>query len=97
MLTTLRPLTALTTVTTVTAITTLTTVTAFSTLRALTALSALATGGTLHVTLGLLNQHTVRELVLTSLRVDLQQFHLDLVTLLDTSLLNGLKALPVDL
>ena len=73
-----------------------TTVSAVTTLRTLTALATF-TGRTLNVTFGLLDQYTVRELVLTRLRVDLQQFHLDLVAFLDTSLLDGLKALPVDL
>ena len=94
MLTTLR---TLTTVTIATVATIRTTVTALSTLRALTALTTF-TGRALHdVTLGLLNQHTVAEFVLTRLRVNLQQLHLDLVALLDAGFLNGLEALPVDL
>jgi hypothetical protein len=82
------------TVTTVTAITTLATVATLTTLGALTALT---TGRTLHIVGGLLNQHTMRELVLTSLRIDLEELHLDMVALLDASLLDGLEALPVDL
>ena len=102
MLTTLRALTAVTIATVATIRTTVTTLSALTTLRTFTALRALTalttfTGWTLHVTLGLIDQHTVRELVLTRLRVDLQELHLDLVTFLDTSLLDSLKALPVDL
>lgn len=68
-------------------------------LTARTTLATLTTGTalTLHVTLGLLHQHTVRELVLASLRIDLKELHLDVVALLDTSLLNGLQALPSNL
>jgi hypothetical protein len=95
MLTTIATITAITTVTTLrTTITTLTTIATLATLRALTALT---TGRTLNVVGRLLDQHTVRELVLTSLRIDLKQLHLDLVALLDTSILNRLEALPVDL
>ena len=95
VLTTVATITTVTTVTTVATIrTTLTTVATLTTLRALTALT---TGRTLYVVGRLLDQHTVRELVLTSLRIDLKQLHLDLVALLDTSILNGLEALPVDL
>ena len=39
----------------------------------------------------------MRELVLASLRIDLKELHLDVVALLDTSLLNGLQALPSNL
>ena len=95
VLTTVATITTVTTVTTVATIrTTLTTVATLTTLRALTALT---TGRTLNVVGRLLDQHTVRELVLTSLRIDLKQLHLDLVALLDTSILNRLEALPVDL
>ena len=52
---------------------------------------------TLLVALGLVEQHTVRELVLTGLRIDLKQLDLDVVALLDASLLDGLQALPLDL
>ena len=52
---------------------------------------------TLYITLRLLHQYTMRELVLTSLRINLHQLHLDLVAFLDTSLFNCLKTLPVDL
>ena len=69
-----------------------TTVAALTTLGALTALTTL-TGRALYITLGLLDQHTVRKFVLTGLRVDLQQFHLDLVTLLDAGLLDGLPGM----
>ena len=73
---------------------TLTTVTALSALRTL---AALTTGGTLYVTFWLLNQHAVGELVLTRLRVNLKELHLDLVALLDTSFLDSLETLPVNL
>ena len=96
MLAALRAFTALTTVTTLATFTALTAVATLTTLRTVTALTTF-TGGTLHITLGLLDQHTVRELVLTRLRIDLKQLHLNLVTLLDASLLDGLEAFPVDL
>ena len=48
----------------------------------------------LDITLWLLNQYTMRELVLTSLRINLKELHLDMVTLLDTGLLDSLEALP---
>ena len=95
VLTTVATITTVTTVTTVATIrATLTTVATLTTLRALTALT---TGRTLYVVGRLLDQHTMRELVLTCLRIDLKQLHLDLVALLDTSVLNSLEALPVDL
>ena len=97
----LRMRTVLTTVATLTTITTVTTirttVATIATLTTLWALTALATGRTLNVVGWLLDQHTMRELVLTCLRIDLKQLHLDLVALLDASILNGLEALPVDL
>ena len=86
---TLRALTTLATIRT-----TLTTVTALSALRTL---AALTTGGTLYVTFWLLNQHAVGELVLTRLRVNLKELHLDLVSLLDTCFLDSLETLPVNL
>ena len=52
---------------------------------------------TLNITLWLFHQHTVRELVLASLRINLHQLHLDLVTFLDASLFNCLKTLPINL
>ena len=52
---------------------------------------------TLLIALWLLHQHTVRKLVLTSLRINLHQLHLDLVAFLDASLFNCLKTLPIDL
>ena len=83
-----------------------------TTLGAWTALSALRTGTTL-TTLGtlttltacgtllivgrLLDEYTVRELVLACLRVNLKQLNLYLVAFLDTSRFNWLKALPVNL
>ena len=79
--TTVAALTTLTTRTTLTAVATLATRTAF----------------TLYISLRLLEKHAVRELVLASLRVDLHELHLDLVTFLDASLFNCLKTLPVDL
>ena len=93
VLTTVATLTAITTVTTIRA--TVTTVTI--TLRTLTTLATLTTSRTLYIVGGLLDQHTVRELVLAGLRINLKELHLDLVTFLDTSLLDSLKALPVDL
>ena len=54
--------------------------TTLSTLRTLTACR------TLLIAFGLLNEHTVRELVLTGLRVNLQQLHLDVVAFLDACL-----------
>ena len=81
---------ALTTLATIRA--TLTTVTALSALRTL---AALTTGGTLYVTFWLLNQHTVGELVLTRLRVNLKELNSNLVAFLKTCLFNSLKTLPV--
>jgi hypothetical protein len=77
----------------ITTITTFATIATLATLRTLTALS----GRTLLIALGLLDEYTVRELELTSLRINLEQLDGDLVTLLDTCLLDGLEALPVDL
>ena len=97
----LRMRTVLTTVATLTTITTVTTirttVATIATLTTLWALTALTTGRTLNVVGWLLDQYTMRELVLTCLRIDLEQLHLDLVALLDTSLLDCLKTLPVNL
>jgi hypothetical protein len=73
-----------------------TTVTTISTLWTLTALTAL-TGRTLYIVCRLLNQYAMRELILTCLWIDLKQLNLDMVTLLDTSLLDSLEALPVNL
>jgi hypothetical protein len=50
-----------------------------------------------YVSLRLLYENTVRKLELTSLWVNLQKFDTNLVTLLNASLLNSLKALPVNL
>ena len=84
----------LTTIATITTISTIrTTVTTLTTLRALTTLTAC---GTLYIVGRLLNQNTMRQLVLACLRINFQQLHLNLVTFLDTSILNGLKTLPVD-
>ncbi len=91
---TLRTRTALTTVTTlatITAVTMLTTLTAFGALRTLT--TALLR---LYIVSRLLDEYTVRELELTSLGVNLQELHLNLVTLLDTSFLDSLQTLPVN-
>ena len=76
-----------TTVTTLTTLTTRTTIATFATWTTLT----------LYVTLGFREQNAVRELVLTSLRVDLHELHLDLVAFLDASLFDCLKTLPVNL
>ena len=93
-------LTALTTIATVSTVTTIrtsvSTLSTLTTFRALTALTTFA-GRTLLITFGLLNQYTVGKLVFACLRVNLQQFYLNLVTLFDTSLLDSLKALPVNL
>ena len=51
----------------------------------------------LDVSLGFRDEHAVRQLVLTSLRVDFQELHVDLVAFLQSGFLNGLKTLPVDL
>ena len=86
-------LAALATLRTRTALTTLTTLgtgTTLATLRTRTAL-------TLYISLGLRNEYTVRELILTRLLVNLHQLHGDLVAFLQTSLLDGLQALPVNL
>ena len=55
------------------------------------------TARTLLITLGLVEKHAVRELVLTCLRIDLKELHLDVVTFFDASLLDSLEALPLDL
>jgi hypothetical protein len=83
------------TITTTTVATIWTTVTTLAI--TLWALTTLTTGRTLNIIGRLLNQYTMRELVLTSLRIDLEQLNLDVVALLDTSLLDCLKTLPVDL
>ena len=72
-------------------------VTSLTTLATLRALTALATGWALDVVGGFLDEYTMRELVLAGLRVDLQKLHLDVVALLDASLLDGLETLPVNL
>ncbi len=71
--------------------------TTLTTLRAGATLTTLAAGGTLLVALGLLNEHAVRQFVLARLGVNLQEFHLYVVTLLDAGFLDGLQALPVNL
>ena len=96
VLTTVATLTAITTVTTIRATVTAVTITLWA-LTALATLTTLTTSRTLYIVGGLLDQHTVRELVLAGLRINLKELHLDLVTFLDTSLLDSLKALPVDL
>ena len=91
MLATLRTLTTV-------AIATITTIgTAVTTIATLSTLRTLTTGRTLYIISGLLNQYTMRELILTCLRINLKELHLDLVTFLDTCLLDSLKALPVNL
>lgn len=52
---------------------------------------------TLLVAFWLLEQHAMRELVFAGLRINLKQLDLDVVTLLDSSLLYGLQALPENL
>jgi hypothetical protein len=90
-------LTTLWTRTTLAAVTALTSFTTVTTLATLWTLTALTTGRSLYVVSRFLNQYTMRELVLTCLRINLKELHLNVVTLLDTSLLNGLKTLPVNL
>src|SRR5574344_736440 len=73
---------------------------AFATLTALTTVAPTTVGAfatfALYVVCGLLDEHTVGELVFAGLGVNLQKFHLNVVTFLDASLLDGLKAFPVD-
>ena len=64
------------------AIATLVVVAALTTLRTRTTL-------TLHISLGFRDEHTVREFVLACLGVNLEQFHIDLITLFEASLFNG--------
>ena len=78
-----------TTLTTITTLRTLT-IAALTTLRTWTTL-------TLYISLGLRDEHAVRELVLTSLRINLKQLHGNLVAFLQTSLFDGLQTLPVNL
>jgi hypothetical protein len=52
---------------------------------------------TLNIIGWLLNQHTVRELELAGLLVDVNQLHVYRVAFLDAGFLNGLQALPVNL
>jgi hypothetical protein len=52
---------------------------------------------TLNIVSRLLYEYTMRELVLTSLRVDFEELNGNLVTLLDTCLFYCLKTLPVNL
>lgn len=74
----------------VVAIATRTTLVVVATLAARTTLALL-------IALGLRDEHTVRELILARLGVDLHELHFDLVTLVDAGFLYGLQALPVDL
>ena len=69
---------------------------ALATLTTLTALGALA-ALTLLIALGLRDEHTVRQLVLAGLGVDLKQLHRNLVAFLQSGFLDGLETLPVDL
>ena len=94
IITILRTLTTVSTVrTTVTTVTvTLSALRTLTTVATLWTLTALTTGGTLHVIGGLLNQHTVAQLVLTRLRVNLQKLHLNVVAFLDAGLFNRLQA-----
>ena len=71
--------------------------TALSALRTLATLSALWawTALTLYVSLWFRDEHAVRQLVLACLRVNLKEFHLDLVAFFQTSLFNSFKTLPV--
>ena len=74
----------LTTLTIITMLTTLRTVTTLRTFR------ARATLRTLLITLWLRQQYLVRQFELACLWVNLQQLHLDVVTFLNASFLNGL-------
>ena len=80
-------------------LTTLWTWTTLATLWTRTTLTTLWTWTTLTLNevCWLLYENTMRELVLTSLRIDFEELNLNLVTLLDTCLFNCLKTLPVNL
>ncbi len=83
--------TALTTVATLGTVTTVATVTAFAaatlaTLRTLRALAALP----LLIPLRFGDEHTVRQFILTGLRVDLEQFDVDFIALLNACRLDRL-------
>lgn len=71
--------------------------TVLATRTALATLTTTRTAWALSVALWLLFEHAVRQLVLTRLRINLQELHLDMVTLVDTSLLNSLETLPCNL
>ena len=73
--------------------TTLATVTTLTSLRTRTTLTL----WTLLVVSRLLNENTARELVLASLLVDVDELHVNLVILLDASLLDSIETLPVNL
>ena len=75
--------------------TTLWTLAAFWTFPALSTLWT-GTAFALYIALGLLEQDAAAQLELAGLGVNLQELHLQLVALLDASLFDGLKALPVD-
>lgn len=92
--TTLRTGTTLATLRTLTTLRTILTRTTLATLRTL---ATLTTCGTLYVALGLRDEHTVRELVLAGLRVNLKQLHGNLVAFLDAGFLDGLQTFPVNL
>ena len=78
----------------------------WTTLRAWTALTAFRTRTAtlrtwttlaLGISLRLLKENLARELVFSCLLVNLEELHLNLVALFDTSLFNCFKALPVNL
>lgn len=81
--------------TTVTTVATIATWTAVATITAVTTLWTRSTL-TLYVSFRFRQQGTMREFVFSGLRVNLHQFHLNLVTLLDTSLFDCLKTFPID-
>jgi hypothetical protein len=85
----------LTTLITLTMFVTVTTLWTRTTLRALWTLTATLLW--LYIVSGLFNKYAVRKLEFTSLWINLQQFHGNLVTFLDTSFLYCLQALPVNL
>lgn len=57
---------------------------------------AALTWRTLYVVCRLLNEYTVRELELASLRVNIDEFDFDFVAFLETCFFNCLKTLPLD-
>lgn len=50
-----------------------------------------------HIVSRLLDEDTTRELELTRLLVDIDEFHINFITFLDASLFHGVKTFPVNL